>query len=249
MIFVTGDAHGDFRKFNQESFPEQKKMTREDYVIICGDFGGVWDDTQEEHKVLDWLEKRPFTTLWVDGNHENHDLLKKFPVEKWHGGKVHRIRPRVLHLMRGQLFNLEGYTFFTMGGASSHDIQDGILDPSDPLFEETYAEMLRKNRMFRVLGQSWWPGEMPDEQEYETALKTLQQADWKVDYVISHCAPSRIVKYLGAWHETDKLTDFFQTVSEKLDFRYWFFGHYHEDGFISGDDRFVLMYHEIMRIR
>lgn len=249
MIFVTGDAHGDFRKLNAEAFPQQKTMTREDYVIICGDFGGVWDDSQEEHEVLDWLQQRPFTILWVDGNHENHDLLETFPVERWHGGKVHRIRPNVLHLMRGQLYEIGGFTFFTMGGASSHDIQDGILDPADPFFEEDYDRMSRENRMFRVLGLSWWPKEMPSQQEYDTALETLEKADWKVDYVISHCAPSPIVKSLGSWHETDKLTDFFQTVSEKLDFRYWFFGHYHGDGFLSIDERYALMYREVMRIR
>ena len=32
--------------------------------------------------------------------------------------------------MRGQVFEIEGKTFFTMGGAASHDIQDGILDPA-----------------------------------------------------------------------------------------------------------------------
>lgn len=249
MIFVTGDTHGDFRKLNETAFPEQKNLTREDYVIICGDFGGVWDNSQEEHRVLDWLNSRPFTILWVDGNHENYDLLDKMPVEEWHGGKIHRIRPNVLHLMRGQLYNIQGFTFFTLGGASSHDIQDGILDPADPFFDEDFARMSRENRMFRVLGQSWWTQEMPNQQEYDTALETLEKANWKVDYIVSHCAPSRIVKYLGSWHETDKLTDFFQTISEKLAFRYWFFGHYHEDGFISGDERYVLMYREVMRIR
>ena len=42
---------------------------------------------------------------------------KDSPVAEWHGGKVHRIRPHVLHLMRGQIFELEGCRFFTMGGA------------------------------------------------------------------------------------------------------------------------------------
>ena len=49
-------------------------MTKEDYVIICGDFGGVWNkevENKEEKHLLDWLEEKPFTTLFVDGNHEN----------------------------------------------------------------------------------------------------------------------------------------------------------------------------------
>lgn len=73
-------------------------MAREDYVIICGDFGGVWlSDTEEERK-MDWLEGRSFTTLFIDGNHENFDQLNAFPVEEWRGEKVHKVRPHIFHL-------------------------------------------------------------------------------------------------------------------------------------------------------
>ena len=66
---------------------------------------------------------------------------------KWHGGKVHRIRPHVLHLMRGQIYELEGYRFFTMGGAKSHDIEDGILEPDDPNFERKFLMLQRKTEI------------------------------------------------------------------------------------------------------
>lgn len=249
MIFVTGDCHGSFRKFSIDSFEEQTEMTRDDYVIICGDFGAVWNNSEDENASLDWLNDRPFTTIWVDGNHENFDMLKEFPVEEWHGGKVHRIRPNILHLMRGQLFDIDGVTFFTMGGAACHDIQDGILDPRDPSFKEAYARMSRDNLMFRVRGRSWWPEELPSDEEYEEALATLEKANWKVDYVISHCPPGHIVKMLGAGLEVNRLTEFFENISQKLDFRYWFFGHYHEDGYILGEEKYVILYRDIMRIR
>ena len=76
---------------------------------------------------MDWLDCKSFTTLFVDGNHENFDRLYEYPVEEWHGGKVHKIRPSVIHLMRGQIFEIEGKSIFTFGGASSHDIDGGIL--------------------------------------------------------------------------------------------------------------------------
>lgn len=51
MIFITGDCHSDFRRFNKESFPEQKEMNKDDSVIICGDFGGVWNvDEESKHE-------------------------------------------------------------------------------------------------------------------------------------------------------------------------------------------------------
>ena len=119
-------------------------MTKDDYVIICGDFGGVWNRFEEnkyEKHWMDWLEKHPFTTLFCEGNHENFDRLYNYPVEKWNGGNVHKIRPSVIHLMRGQVFQLCGKKFFVFGGAKSHDIDGGILDPEAPDFKKKKKEL------------------------------------------------------------------------------------------------------------
>ena len=74
MIFITGDCHGDYRRFRTDIFIEQKEMTKDDFVIVCGDFG-LWDESGEQKYWRKWLSGKPFTTLWVDGNHENYDLL------------------------------------------------------------------------------------------------------------------------------------------------------------------------------
>lgn len=124
-IFVTGDTHGDFSRFKQSIFYEQENLSKDDSLIVCGDFGGIWNNSLEEIAALDWLDSLPFTTLFVCGNHENFDILSSYKAEKWNGGLVHKIRPSVIHLMRGQVFTLEGRHFFTMGGARSHDISDG----------------------------------------------------------------------------------------------------------------------------
>ena len=64
MIYITGDTHGNFRRFSTDIFPEQKQMTKDDYVIICGDFG-IWNDSPEERHWLDWLNEKNFTTLFL----------------------------------------------------------------------------------------------------------------------------------------------------------------------------------------
>ena len=38
MIYVTGDTHGNFERFRPEYFPEQAELTRNDVVIIAGDY-------------------------------------------------------------------------------------------------------------------------------------------------------------------------------------------------------------------
>ena len=131
MIYITGDTHLDFTRFSTDKFPIQKEMTKNDYVIICGDFGGVWNylvESTYEKYWLDWLNEKKFTTLFVDGNHENFTRLYNYPIEQWHGGKVHKIRDSVLHLMRGEIFDIDNKKVFTFGGAKSHDIQERILN-------------------------------------------------------------------------------------------------------------------------
>ena len=245
-IYVTGDTHRDFTRFSDENFPEAERLTKDDYVIICGDFGGMWDSSAEEQALLDELDARPFTTLFVDGNHENYDLLNGLEVSSWHGGNVQFVRPTIIHLMRGQFYTIEDLTFFTMGGASSHDISAGILEPSDPDFWVKYDELTAKGAMFRVNHLSWWEQEMPDVDDYSTAWENLAAHGWEADYILTHCAPTSIVEELGRGSQQDALTDFLQYVREDCRFTAWFLGHYHLDGLV--DEKFVVLYEQIMKI-
>ena len=101
-IYIMGDLHGDLRRFQPEVFYEQEGLTKEDMALVCGDFGCVWHGDGRDDESLDWLERRPFTTAFVTGNHENYDALRKYPLEEWRGGIIRRIRPSVILLERGQ---------------------------------------------------------------------------------------------------------------------------------------------------
>ena len=173
MIYVTGDIHGEYWRCNDSYFPEQDEMTKNDYLIICGDFGGIWDPVEgiSEKELFHWFENRPFTTLYIDGNHENFDRLYNYPVEEWHGGKVHKISPSVIHLMRGQIFTLDNMKIFTFGGAASHDISGGILAPSDPDFKTKELELRRSEKSCRINHFSWWAQELPTDEEIHNRSK------------------------------------------------------------------------------
>ena len=161
-LYITGDCHGDFDRFATQKFPQLKEMGRDDCIIVTGDFGGIWSGEQADRHKLDWLEDKPFTTLFVDGNHENFDLLNAYPEQEWHGGRVHAVRPHVLHLMRRPLYDIKRHTFVTKGGAASHDIEDGLLDMNAPDFRAQYIHLLLEGRRrFRIIGKSWWPEELP----------------------------------------------------------------------------------------
>ena len=245
MIYITGDTHSDFTRLSTGKFPIQKEMTKNDYVIICGDFGGVWTFEQESNQEkywLDWLNSKNFTTLFVDGNHENFTRLYNYPVEKWHGGKVHKIRDSVLHLMRGEIFDIDNKKFFSFGGARSHDIQDGILNLDE---EEKIYVYRKRGASFRIRGYSWWDLELPTQDEMKNGIKNLERENYKVDYIITHCCPTSVQAMLSrGTYKRDYLTDYFQEISEKCEFKKWYFGHYHDTKQINS--QFVLLYEDIV---
>lgn len=222
MIYITGDTHGpiDIHKLNKRYF-DDSNLTKDDYLIICGDFGLVWDNSPEEKYWLDWLNEKNYTTLFIDGNHENHSLLNSYPIEIWNGGKVHRIRDSILHLMRGQIFTLDSHTFFTMGGADSVD------------------------KDWRTPGKSWWPEEMPSNDEYEEAIQNLKLHNHQVDYIITHTAPTSIVNQLiPGIKPPNQLTDVLEAIKIGTKYKHWYFGHFHDDRDI--DEKHTLLYHNII---
>ena len=118
MFYVTGDTHGNQTQWMTSM---DKFLKKGDTIIVVGDFGiGFFDGRHwPEDMFFDYLSEKPYTVLFIDGNHENHDRLNEMPVTEWHGGKVHKVRPSVIHLMRGQVFDIDGVSVFTFGGTIS----------------------------------------------------------------------------------------------------------------------------------
>ncbi len=222
MIYLTGDTHGtiEIGKLSRANLAVERVEPDEgDFVIILGDFGLVFapdGQSAEERWWLKWLDEKPWTTLFVDGNHENFARLNALPEEEWRGGRVHRVSESVLHLMRAQIFEIDGRSFFTMGGAASHD------------------------RQFRKEGRSWWPEELPSEEELARADAALDGCGRRVDYVLTHCAPTLVQGRINPTFLPDRLTEYLQHVRDTTAFGRWYFGHYHVDR--EYDDGFCALY-------
>ncbi len=233
-VFITGDTHGyiDRSKLESDNWPVQNDLFKDDYLIIAGDTGIRWDNlradgslTERDQDMIKWYSDKPFTTLFIDGNHDNHHALSSYTVVEWHGGKVHKLSDSVIHLMRGQIYDIEGLTFFTLGGAVSTDIYR------------------------REEGESWWPEEMPSDNELEESICNLKRVNMTVDYVITHCCGTSLLPCLLSFHyDSDDLTRFLDQLefSYKLNFKHWFFGHYHRDKTIDG--KYTCLYNSIKQI-
>ena len=287
-IYVTGDTHGADKygpfsidgfvhRLNMDSFPEQKFMTKNDYVVILGDFGAVWDwrgESKKEKHDLDWLDSRNFTTLFVPGNHENYDRLTGitdeklldtwifkgvseeekekiktgYPQKAWNGGVVRELRPSVLMLERGYVFNIDGCKCFAFGGARSHDISGGILQPAEFNTKKDAENEAKRwqdqGRMYRVNHISWWEQEMPEQMEMERGWAMLEDEKYKVDFIFSHeCPVSDKAMILGDG-SPDALSSYFEEVKQKVDYKKWFFGHYHVDKQVN--EKFIALYNKVI---
>ena len=198
-IFLTGDCHSDFRKLSKKNFPEGSSLSKQDYMIVLGDFGvGPWGSAHNNNMKewlywLKWLETLPFTILFVDGNHENHAALDAMKVDAFLGGKVHFLSDHVIHLMRGQYYTIDGETFWTFGGGRTHDgFEGGILDREDRYFRQKRRRCERDHLRYRVVNESWWARALPeqDSPELDEGRKNLEAHGWKVDHILTHVAPS-----------------------------------------------------------
>ena len=224
MFYLTGDCHRTLNmdKIRPYNFPEGQNLTKDDYVIILGDFGFIWDNDTDELYWRNWFNEQPFTVLFIDGNHENFNLLRKFPASQWKGGKVRFIRDNLIYLERGQVFEIDGFKFFTFGGATSID----------------------KHR--RVQNVSWWKQEVPSKREYNMGLENLRKHNFTVDYVLTHTCPTEISTLLG--FNNKKILDPAQVMLDRfqgvLIFKKWFFGHFHMDAQIL-DKYFVVFENKI----
>lgn len=221
MIYITGDTHGEREKIDNLAI--QLELQDGDYLIVAGDFGFIFNNNYLEELILNELSTKPFKILFVDGNHECFPAIFRYPEEMWNGGKVHKIRENIYHLMRGQVFEIEGKKIFTMGGAYSID------------------------RHNRKLNLSWWESELPSLKEMEEAKKNLALHDYKVDYIITHTLPSSVKLLMGyevsQEHEEDAdFTDFLDEVREKTSYKRWFAGHFHMNKIVSPADNMIVLY-------
>ena len=215
MIRFTGDTHGEQSRFQDFISAGEEFWTKDDTLIVCGDFGYLFKNDTIENIFLTDLEKKKYNICFCCGNHENFDALEKYEVEEWNGGKVHRIRKNVFHLMRGQVYTIENKKIFTFGGAYSID------------------RYMRKEHI------SWWRQEIPSNEEYKEASENLKRHEYKVDYVVTHTAPREIILRMG--HNPDmhdaELTGFLEWIMYEISYKAWFFGHWHMDKEIDNKHR------------
>lgn len=203
MIYLTGDMHGDRRCFKDRKI---KKLKKKDTLIVLGDFGFIWDGSKSEVKFINWLARRRYQILFITGTHDNYSILHKYPQSEWNGGQVRIIKGKLIQLMRGQIYTIENKSVFSFGGGHSDDYLD------------------------RDENTTWWPEELPSNEEMEEGQIRLKQNDMTCDIIVSHDAPGTIRRFLLMDNnEITHLNDYFEKINKTCRFVHWYFGCYHMD--------------------
>lgn len=217
MVYITGDTHGDIDFKRVKAYFKREYVSEKDYLLILGDAGIIW--SQKDVYIFDYISLG-LTVFFIDGNHENFDLLNKFPIVTKNNAKCHLLSKNIYHVLRGEILLLNDLSFLCLGGATSID------------------KYLRKE------GVSWWPDEHITDNDINNALSNLRLIDNKVDYVLTHCAPSRYVMKMFSFNPDDD-TDKLSIIDSAIEYKHWYFGHYHMD---KNYGKFRCFYNDILKI-
>lgn len=155
-ILFAGDFHGNLP--HVKHVIAAAKKTEANKIVQLGDFSFVWNGTDRLKKLQDELP--PSMDLYfLDGNHENFDLLEALGATQDADNFV-QLAPNIFYLPRGFAWEWDGIRFMSIGGAYSVD------------------------KHSRTQGSSWWPQETIKFEDYERAIQK-----GPVDVLLSHDCP------------------------------------------------------------
>ena len=225
--FVTGDTHGNFERIY--NWIEKLDFNNIDInIIIAGDAGICWrKDKKDLNQIIQLHEDNYNFHIWfIDGNHENFDVLKEFQPDEY---GIVNLSSHIHYFPRGSGVYIQTdngtKSILCCGGADSVD------------------------KTLRTPHIGWWADEAITFEDIDKCLAHKKDVD-KFDYVITHCCPYSIFLAYSAYlitltsinqkavdHSSELMLD---NLANEINFDKWYFGHYHVDKQLTDKYRCVL---------
>lgn len=267
MSLVEGDKHGEFSNtLSYARHPELRELEPQDVMLILGDCGlpfGVnasWYKSKcykHDKYEIEWCAKKPFTWIFLCGNHDDRDAIAHMPiVEKW-GGKVrqmkfdNKIYNNIFYIDTPQILDICDRHCLCIPGAHSHDA-DIVLDPNHYRFKsKMFIKLKKENALFRINHWTWWKDEDVDCKAVCNLLNTNENMYQYYDYVFSHESPA-VWEYSGysggPRYNITTAQDYLEVLREELIFYRWFHGHQHQDLVYPMDERITCLFHDVIEL-
>ena len=216
MIYITGDMHGDIQTFKDIMGKITCKL--ENTLIVLGDLGANYYLNKTDKKFKNIISQYNINLFVIRGNHDanpaNLNYMKE--IKKYENiGYIEEEYPNIFYAKNGEVYNIENNTFLVLGGAYSVD------------------------KWYRLeKGYKWFADEQMTEEE--------KQNFWnknivKVDTILSHTCPYAnrpIHLFLTQIDQStvdNSMENFLDEVKLKVEYKNWFFGHYHADEKVEED--------------
>lgn len=212
-IYITGDKHGDFSGLMR--FCDQQGTTRNDLMIVLGDAGINYYRNGRDLRLKEMLAQSPITLLCVHGNHEERpeNISTYTETEFCRDTAYYEPKyPNLIFAKDGSIYKLNGAKTLILGGAYSVD---------------KYYRLMK--------GWNWFESEQITDKRKAEIEQILDKAGWSVDYVLSHTCPydtrptHLFLRGIDQSLVDSSMEVWFQKIADRLDFKHWYFGHYHDD--------------------
>ena len=216
MIYITGDMHGDIQTF--KDVMGRVTCKSENTLIVLGDLGANYYLNKIDKKFKKIISEYNINLFVIRGNHDanpaNLNYMKE--IKKYENiGYIEEEYSNIFYAKNGEVYNIENNTFLVLGGAYSVD------------------------KWYRLeKGYKWFADEQMTEEEKQNFWnKNIT----KVDTILSHTCPYAnrpihlFLTQIDQSSVDNSMENFLDEVKLKVEYKNWFFGHYHADEKIEED--------------
>lgn len=222
--FLKGDIHGNL--FEIIDFINRFNLGKNDNIIILGDCGIAWrkDKKDLDQNIKLWNECGNGVKLYfIDGNHENFNILNSLPIENNMG----KIADNIYHLRRGQVYEFENKKILVCGGADSID------------------------KYRRIENFTWWKEEAISQETIDDI--PAGHYDYVLTHCCPRSIFEKNKIYLSTLQFLDEnkinhsSEDMLEQLKSKITFDHWFFAHYHINRNL--DEKFTCLFENFREVR
>lgn len=228
MIYITGDIHGDIQTFKDVMGRVTCKL--ENTLIVLGDLGVNYYLNKIDKKFKKIISEYNINLFVIRGNHDanpaNLNYMKE--IKKYENiGYIEEEYPNIFYAKNGEVYNIENNTFLVLGGAYSVD------------------------KWYRLeKGYKWFADEQMTEEEKQNFWnKNIT----KVDTILSHTCPYAnrpihlFLTQIDQSSVDNSMENFLDEVKLKVEYKNWFFGHYHADEKV--EENMYMLYNGIIHYK